>query len=138
MLDRLTTRARQKKWSPTLTDTCVLCNNDSETIEHLFFKCYHARRVWQVLSNLAGIPFMDSWQRLLMWMGKWIQRKSLYWTFIKLIWSAAIYHVRMKRNNRIHQQVFRTEEAICEQVQFDVKHRILGFAKLNRHLYLSP
>ncbi|GKV46850.1 hypothetical protein SLEP1_g53811 [Rubroshorea leprosula] len=130
MLDRLTTRARQKKWSPTLTDTCVLCNNDSETTEHLFFKCYYARRVWQVLSNLAGIPFMDSWQRLLMWMGKRIRRKSLYWTLIKLIWSAAIHHVWMERNNRIHQQLFRTEEAVCEEVQFDVKHRILGFAKL--------
>ncbi|GKV02273.1 hypothetical protein SLEP1_g14730 [Rubroshorea leprosula] len=70
VLDRLTTRARQKKWPPTLTDTCVLCNNHSETTEHLFFKCYYARRVWQVLSNLAGIPFMDSWQRLLMGMGK--------------------------------------------------------------------
>ncbi|GKV53129.1 hypothetical protein SLEP1_g59672, partial [Rubroshorea leprosula] len=27
-------------------------------------------------------------------------------------------------------QVFRTEEAVCDEVQFDVKHRILGFSKL--------
>ncbi|GKV09536.1 hypothetical protein SLEP1_g21022 [Rubroshorea leprosula] len=108
ILDRLTTKARQKKWSPNIDDTCVLCNNGSETVEHLFFKCTYAKCVWKSLSAMSEIPYLDSWQQLVLWMGKRIRRKSLYQTLIKLMWNAAVYHVWMERNRRIHQHVYKT------------------------------
>ncbi|GKV49366.1 hypothetical protein SLEP1_g56121 [Rubroshorea leprosula] len=92
ILDRLTTKARQKKWSPNIDDTCVLCNNGSETVEHLFFKCSYAKCVWKSLSAMSEIPYLESWQQLVLWMGKRIRRKSLYQTLIKLMWNAAVYH----------------------------------------------
>ncbi|GKV51281.1 hypothetical protein SLEP1_g57948 [Rubroshorea leprosula] len=85
ILDRLTTKARQKKWSPNIDDTCVLCNNGSETVEHLFFKCSYAKCVWKRLSVMSEIPYLDSWQQLVLWMGKRIRKKSLYQTLIKLM-----------------------------------------------------
>ncbi|GKV26859.1 hypothetical protein SLEP1_g36079 [Rubroshorea leprosula] len=61
ILNRLSTRTRQRKWTPAILDTCILCNNNSETNEHLLFKCSYAGRVWQQLSNMLAIPFTDSW-----------------------------------------------------------------------------
>ncbi|GKV18822.1 hypothetical protein SLEP1_g29154 [Rubroshorea leprosula] len=129
ILNRLTTKVRQKQWTPTIADTCILCNGSSETNEHLFFKCNFTSNIWQQLCFITGIPFIDSWQSLMHWLGKRIRRKSLYHTLIKLTWNASVYHVWMERNRRFHQQVFKSESALIHDIQIDVRSKILGFVQ---------
>ncbi|GKV32308.1 hypothetical protein SLEP1_g40922 [Rubroshorea leprosula] len=129
ILNRLSTKAQQRKWTPSIVDTCVLCNNEPETIEHLFFKCSYTQKIWKTLSAMAGIPLTNSWQGLLHWMGKKVSRKSLQNTLVKLAWNAAMYHTWRERNKRIHQKHFKADDEIVYEVQFDVRCKILGFAR---------
>ncbi|GKU98316.1 hypothetical protein SLEP1_g11335 [Rubroshorea leprosula] len=99
VLNRLSTRARQKQWTPTISDTCILCNGSPETNEHLFFKCSYTRRIWQQLSSML-----------------------------------AIYHTWLERNRRFHQQLFKVESMIVQDIQFEVRSRILGFSQPNSSL----
>ncbi|GKV34604.1 hypothetical protein SLEP1_g42967 [Rubroshorea leprosula] len=127
--DRLTTRARQKKWAANINDTCLFCNSEAETSAHLFFKCSYTKQVWHKLCEMVGIPFTDTWQELLAWMGKKVRRKSLYTILIKLSWTTAVSHIWRERNRRVHQQSFHSMEKIVQDIQFDVRNKILGFAK---------
>ncbi|GLT73885.1 hypothetical protein SLA2020_457150 [Shorea laevis] len=129
ILNRLSTKARQRKWTPTIVDTCVLCNSEPETSEHLFFNCSYTQKIWKTLSAMAGIPLTNSWQGLLHWMGKKVSRKSLQNTLVKLAWNAAVYHIWKERNRRIHQKHFKADGEIVYEVQFDVRCKILGFAQ---------
>ncbi|GKU87979.1 hypothetical protein SLEP1_g2300 [Rubroshorea leprosula] len=107
ILNRLTTKARQKKWTPSIDDTCPSCGSASETCEHMFFKCSFSSPIWQTLSSMAGtlssmagIPFHDSYLSLLAWVGKRISRKSLQVTLIKLAWNAAVYHIWTEKKSK--------------------------------------
>lgn len=43
----LMTKDRLNSWNVGTTDsTCPLCNNAIETVQHLFFKCPYAAKVW--------------------------------------------------------------------------------------------
>ncbi|GKU97302.1 hypothetical protein SLEP1_g10467 [Rubroshorea leprosula] len=68
ILHRLSTRARQKSWSPHIDATCVLCGAENETRDHLFFSCSYSRTVWDVISSMLEIPSTFSWQSALSWL----------------------------------------------------------------------
>ncbi|GKV47115.1 hypothetical protein SLEP1_g54040 [Rubroshorea leprosula] len=107
----------------------MLCNNTLETSKNLFFKCNYANTIWRQISTMINIPFVDSWQDLLHWMGKRVRRKYLLSILIKLSWNATIYNIWMERNKRVHLQLFRSESTILHEIQFEVRARMLEFAR---------
>lgn len=44
---KLLTRDKQKKWGCVNEDSCVLCNNGVESIDHLFFQCKYTNKIWE-------------------------------------------------------------------------------------------
>ncbi|GKV39226.1 hypothetical protein SLEP1_g47032 [Rubroshorea leprosula] len=128
ILDRLTTRSRQKKWTSSIDDTCLFCSSGVETNDHLFFNCQFTKQVWQTVCSMAEIPLFCSWQGLLAWLGKSIRRKSVYCALIKLAWNATVYHVWRERNSRVYRQQFRSVSQIVNDILFDVRNKVLAFA----------
>ena len=53
--DRLPTTARLKQFHIVQTDTCVLCNKETETISHLYFSCSYASYVWTLCKLKMGM-----------------------------------------------------------------------------------
>ncbi|GLT35247.1 hypothetical protein SLA2020_097150 [Shorea laevis] len=129
ILDRLSTRARQKSWSPHIDATCVLCEAENETRDHLFFSCSYSRTVWDVISSMFEIPSTFSWQSALSWLCHKAKRKSLYSSLIRLAWCVAIYHIWIERNTRIHKRTFKSEFAIVSKIQIDVCGKVRSFAR---------
>ncbi|GKV39485.1 hypothetical protein SLEP1_g47243 [Rubroshorea leprosula] len=129
ILNRLSTKARQKRWTPSIDDTCMLCKDASESRDHLFFSCPYSRQLWKQISLLLGVPSTCSWQDVLTWFCRKTKRTALYNTLLKLAWCASIYYIWTERNNRIHRQVFTSPSALVDKIQADVRDRVLGFAK---------
>lgn len=48
-LDRLSTCDRMLKWNPAIDPVCVLCKEEVETKNHMFFSCAYTSQVWQKL-----------------------------------------------------------------------------------------
>lgn len=47
ILNRLSTFERQAQWGRKINTTCLLCNADMETRDHLFFSCPFSNGIWQ-------------------------------------------------------------------------------------------
>ncbi|KAK1283920.1 hypothetical protein QJS10_CPB21g01538 [Acorus calamus] len=52
---RLLTKAYRGKWRGAEDQNCLLCNNEVETVEHLFLTCPKAVQLWTWLAHLASI-----------------------------------------------------------------------------------
>ncbi|GKV25846.1 hypothetical protein SLEP1_g35229 [Rubroshorea leprosula] len=89
----LSTKARQKRWTPSIDDTCMLCKDANEFRDHLFFSCPYSRQLWEQISLLLGVPSTCSWQDVLTWFCRKTKRKALYNTLLKLAWCASIYYI---------------------------------------------
>lgn len=64
--DRLATKTRLFKWNITTDATCSLCQQHSEDIQHLFFKCVYSEEIWRtVLLQELGVvgPFLTLMQK---------------------------------------------------------------------------
>ncbi|GKV27738.1 hypothetical protein SLEP1_g36873 [Rubroshorea leprosula] len=114
--------------------TCVLCGAENETRDHLFFSCSYSRTVWDVISSMLEVPSTFSWQSALSWLCHKAKRKSLYSSLIRLAWCAAIYHIWIERNTRIHKRTFKSEFAIVSKIQIDVRDKVgsLGGVRIGR------
>ncbi|KAK1286517.1 hypothetical protein QJS10_CPB20g01045 [Acorus calamus] len=52
---RILTKAYVSKWCPNISTVCVLCNANTETVDHLFRECSMARELWERLGSLCHI-----------------------------------------------------------------------------------
>lgn len=70
-----------------MDESCPLCGGDLETIEHLFFQCELAKRLWRashlgINFDVGPILFGD-------WFKNWITEapsKELVWDSIFILW----------------------------------------------------
>lgn len=104
------------------TDTCVLCYNDSETVDHLLIHCNFASRIWAFYAsylNLQSFPisleyFWSSWipSLDLRLRSPWdLLSRAIFWT----IW--------LERNNRIFNCTFNSTSSIL----FKISHLFIDW-----------
>jgi superfamily II helicase len=75
---------------------------------------------------LATDPPVD-WELVAQWSVAAMQGKSLKSSLCKLCLGGAVYHLWHQRNALLHGHTLKTEEAIVEQIKWEVRSRI--FAK---------
>ena len=63
MLDRMSTMDRVYRRSHGVDTTCVLCKNDSDTEDHLFFECAFSSQIWKYL--MKGMLSSQIWKYLM-------------------------------------------------------------------------
>lgn len=118
---RLPTQDRIGLWKENPPDMlCPLCENCSDSHDHLFFTCAYARQVWRNVKrevDLWGFP--DSWNLIMEMLrdgrgpGRRIQRLAL---------SASIYFIWRERNSRL----FRSNRQPSIQTFKVIRHAILA------------
>jgi hypothetical protein len=105
MLDRLPTRERLKKFNITNTDSCVLCEDGTENINHLFFACSYSSYIWSLCRLKLQLPNSH--------IGNLLQEAELIKSKFKikdrafilsrLAFNACVWHIWQERNRRIFQ-----------------------------------
>ncbi|XP_019251055.1 PREDICTED: uncharacterized protein LOC109229966 [Nicotiana attenuata] len=111
--------------------TCSLCNGEEETVDHLFFKCSYASRIWAAMLQWQGIHRQPMiWADELHWAERYYKGRSTKAELYKLVLAGKLYYIRQERNSRIFNKVQRSEAIICRSITQDVhgrggsKHRI--------------
>lgn len=102
MKNRLATMDRVSQWSRGVDVTCVLCNNEAETREHLFFKCSYSAKLWSSLARgILGNSFSVDWLRIVQKItGNGLEKRRLF--CLRYAFHAAIYALWRERNRVKH------------------------------------
>ncbi|XP_050217445.1 uncharacterized protein LOC126668286 [Mercurialis annua] len=61
------TKDRLKKWGVIDEDLCVLCQNDIETRDHIYYEYPVSRSIWNKILNICNCPNISSWRRIIRW-----------------------------------------------------------------------
>ncbi|KAJ6707173.1 hypothetical protein OIU85_027518 [Salix viminalis] len=87
-----------------LTDcTCVLCREDDEDHNHLFFRYNYSKRVWDSINEKADLHWPSlPWNHLIQWAASNIHHKKNTMSMIaRLIMAASVYFIWQERNRRV-------------------------------------
>lgn len=121
--DRLSTRERILKFQ-NIESSCVFCDSQTETKEHLFFSCHWSRKC---LGDMKAWLGWTCQKEELNGMLRWIQRKKVS-KFRKQVWidslAALIYNIWKMRNLYIWADEGIDSNRVLSQVKSCVKTRI--------------
>lgn len=101
-LNRNPTRDRLSSWDPDSLVICLLCGNQNESRDHLFFQCNFSSAIWRSIMRRLDIQnYPTAWTDILHWLPN-AHRDN--WKRLGLLqaWQAAIYEIWRERNRRLH------------------------------------
>ena len=91
-LDRLSTCDRMLRWNPAIDPTCVLCKQEVETRNHLFFSCAYSSQIWRMLMRgLLRSGYTERWDDIVELMLVQGQDRVRFF-LIRYAWRATIEH----------------------------------------------
>ncbi|XP_062075088.1 uncharacterized protein LOC133779108 [Humulus lupulus] len=100
MLQRMRTKDQLHKFQPLLDQSCLLCGDDIESIDHLFFHCHYSRFCLQRLKqglgwNSASLNLVH----LIRWIHKAKRMSVTRKSFLYAALAALVYHLWRVRND---------------------------------------
>lgn len=125
---RLLTKDRLVNWNILIEDdSCALCNRETESIGHLFFKCQYSRDLCRLLAKwirVRTIPVRgNDWKH---WLIQLAGQKQLKAKICISSVTALIAMIWKERNARTHGRGSRTVEQCFFKLKQDVKLRVLS------------
>lgn len=129
-LNRLPTADRLSSWGMNVDESCVLCNLDNESRDHLFFECQFSSAVWRegVRRNCTLLN-SENWQEIVGFMQQNSNSGGLRKLMMRLLWTATIYRLWAERNRRRHGERAETVNQVVRRITFDLQHKSLSFEK---------
>ncbi|KAK3014571.1 hypothetical protein RJ639_008903 [Escallonia herrerae] len=92
-------------WNFISDEMCVLCSQQVEDINHLFWKCEFTKKIWKEMGNKMQItPQGNSWKQFLDYAVSKFKGRMFKSKLRKLGISVAVYMIWRERNNRIFTQ----------------------------------
>ncbi|KAL0728812.1 hypothetical protein Bca4012_024905 [Brassica carinata] len=124
--NRLQTGDRMRLWNAGINTTCILCNEEEETCEHLFFRCMYTAQIWKTLAEgLLQNRFTTEWRDLIAIITSPgltpIKNFLVRYTF-----QAAIHTVWRERNARRHGEQAREAQLLAKFVDKTVRLWLLS------------
>lgn len=109
LLGKMRTKDRLISWGLDIAASCILCNNQPESLEHLYFDCYYSKEVWKRLLHWLG------WQRrALPWAHEW--RLAPKNVLLKACFAAVVYEIWTERNSHIFKNKSSTHVCLIHTV----------------------
>lgn len=132
--NRLTTGDRMVAWNAGIDGTCVLCMQQLETRNHLFFGCDYSSSLWYKLMNVfMGNGYSEEWMDVV----RFIQKPNLDRTrsfLVRYVFQATIYMIWRERNCRRHGERPRSPAVLFAMIDRLVKNRIMSIRAQDRRL----
>lgn len=105
MLDRNPTLNRLSSWGLDVESTCLLCGNEQESRDHLFFDCSFSNQIWvQLMHRLSLSSAPLKWEDTIAWLPS-ASSSAIISLAILQGWQACIYEIWRERNRRVHDGV---------------------------------
>lgn len=130
VLNRCPTKDRILSWGLQTSPNCLLCNQATESRDHLFFDCTFSWSLWGSAARRCGIQPERIWDRVMAQLQS-IGRRSTKGILARLCWQACIYWTWTERNGRLHRQIFRSSDSISVLLERQIKDRISSLRDSN-------
>lgn len=105
LLNRLPTKDRLLRFGLINSHICVLCENDIESRNHLFFKCPYTSYLWSLCKlKLKLLPNMGNLEEEAMKIKVTFTSKDAAYKLSRLALSCTVWQVWLERCRRIFQQ----------------------------------
>ncbi|XP_048496329.1 uncharacterized protein LOC104906113 [Beta vulgaris subsp. vulgaris] len=125
VLNRLSTKSRLAQWNLIADTTCELCNNGEEDIHHLFFQCEYSAEVWRNCLRILKITRTPvSFLEEVMIASEQCRRRHKKNKLYGMLFTEAIYHIWLQRNQKIFEGQHKTTEQIVNVIVFNVAARV--------------
>ncbi|KAK6784384.1 hypothetical protein RDI58_017839 [Solanum bulbocastanum] len=91
---RLATKDRLAKWGIIHSQTCPLCQQANEELDHIFFRCTYAAEVWNNILNWQGIRRKSmNWTAEIQWVIKFMKGKSSTTLVYRMAMASTVYRL---------------------------------------------
>ncbi|CDY65550.1 BnaCnng47640D [Brassica napus] len=136
ILDRCPTRDRLLRWGISVSHLYLLCNNASESRDHIYFDCNFSFDLWAISARRCGLTPNRSWSDTI------TQLKSLpmdrssrpHRLLVLLAWQSTIYWVWNERNARLHSNTYRSIDSLFKTIDLQIRNRTQSFRVTNPRL----
>ena len=105
--------------------SCLLCNNQAETHDHLFFGCSFSRQIWEAVKQKCSLSFGDlTWKDCISQMVTHCKGKSFLSLVRKLALAASVYFIWAERNSRFHDHSLREAKVTLWAISDIIRYRL--------------
>ncbi|WMV37355.1 hypothetical protein MTR67_030740 [Solanum verrucosum] len=112
---RLLTRDRLATWGCVEDIQCVLCRNEDENHNHLFFRCLFSSQVWQKIPRWQNINRKaKGWEEETSWANTYCKGKQAKAEVYRITLAASVYLIWQERNQRIFQKTAKTPAMLAK------------------------
>ncbi|XP_018512128.2 uncharacterized protein LOC103853200 [Brassica rapa] len=129
-LNQCPTRDRMIQWGLQIDPTCLLCNLTAESRDHLYFVCPYSFGLWTLVASQCRIRPQRTWESTITQM-EMLSIQKPYRLLTLLSWQATMYWLWKERNDRHHNNIFRTVDSIFSQLDRQIRNKIQSFRKSN-------
>ena len=85
-----------------MSGLCILCKQEQESRDNLFFECSFSKDIWKMVLSLCGLQRdVFDWNSELQWAVQKLKGKALISILMRVGWTAFIYHTWKERNYRL-------------------------------------
>ncbi|XP_056685632.1 uncharacterized protein [Spinacia oleracea] len=121
---RLPTLDRLLKWKVVDSNTCPLCSNQPESIQHLFFECGYSNVIWShVLRSLQFTRPVGKFDCEMAWMMKAAKRSGDRFKLLLIYFAECIYGIWLQRNAKVFTNSCRSSQDMLKEIKFRVACR---------------
>ncbi|CAN1781841.1 Putative ribonuclease H protein At1g65750 [Linum perenne] len=99
-----------------LTNWCVLCERDAESVDHLFLRCPFSSAVWDRVSSKLSLfgPRVDNIRGLFeTWKG--MNCAPIFAAAEKAILHGVLWHIWLERNERIFNEASKSDDFVASR-----------------------
>lgn len=121
VLNRNATLDRLHRWVCDVEQVYLLCGEENETRNHLFFKCSFSKEIWMAtvqMLHLSTLP--TSWENILQWLPFTTANRESSLALLQGRY-ACVYEIWMERNRRCHTGLSLSPSRIFLKLLLEVK-----------------
>ncbi|XP_074266105.1 uncharacterized protein LOC141588570 [Silene latifolia] len=117
-----------------ILNRCILCKQENESHQHLFFCCSYSIEVWHAVLQWIGMDARSNhYEQELLWIAHKNHRRhwQAQW-YISCI-AATVFYIWQERNSRIFRGVEHSPSHILNQLQLTVSSRLLRYVRKKQY-----
>lgn len=124
---KLLTQDRMQAWQMGGESKCPFCNQQQDSLNHLFFQCFFCKEVADYFTNL-GVEVVrhQSWSDLVVFASSNWSSNSLVNVVNRLVLGSLVYFLWQERNLRIFQKKHRSSKQVINLIEETVRMKIMG------------
>ncbi|CAA7055335.1 unnamed protein product [Microthlaspi erraticum] len=125
MRDRLITRDKLRSWGLNVPQSCLLCDSQPETKNHLLFDCNYAKEVWTDFFGHHTFTLPSSIEEVVEWSDSPSRQKKVN-IICKLLVQAIVYSIWRERNARLHTSMSKPVHILVKEIQLLLRTKLFG------------